>query len=204
VFISGGNPHITSQFCGVVTTISKMVSEHLQDSLGHLLSGSAIGPPTIYVHEPSPIVLVVRGCVKSPTSDRTWHDKEFISGSNPHLTSRFCGVVLGPTTISKKIWSTCITWIINLIIIMNEWIHNLGYAWLISSNNAWYILHVLSSRSRKTYLGIWIVTQSTFQTPNSVYRYVVPYLWQLDLQTDVLTSTNSEPTEQTELLIINL
>jgi len=24
----------------------------------------------------------------------------FISGGNPHLTSRFCGVVLGPTTIS--------------------------------------------------------------------------------------------------------
>jgi hypothetical protein len=26
----------------------------------------------------------------------------FISGGNPHLTSRYCGVVLGPTTISKK------------------------------------------------------------------------------------------------------
>jgi len=25
----------------------------------------------------------------------------FISVGNPHLTSRFCGVVLGPTTISK-------------------------------------------------------------------------------------------------------
>jgi len=108
VFISGGNPHLTSRFCGVVldpTTISKMVSEPLQDPLGHLLSGSAIGPPTIYVHEQSPIVLVVRGCVKSPTSDRTWPDNVFISGGNPHLTSRFCGIVLGPTTISKRdIW----------------------------------------------------------------------------------------------------
>jgi len=26
----------------------------------------------------------------------------FISGENPHRTSRFCGVVLGPTTISKN------------------------------------------------------------------------------------------------------
>jgi len=41
VFISGGNPHLTSRFCEVVlgpTTISKMVSESLQDPLGHLLS----------------------------------------------------------------------------------------------------------------------------------------------------------------------
>jgi len=39
----GGNPHLKSRFCGVVlgsTTISKMVSESLQDPLGHLLSGS--------------------------------------------------------------------------------------------------------------------------------------------------------------------
>jgi len=41
--------------------------------------------------------------VKSPTSDRTWSDNVFISGGNPHLTSRFCGVVLGPTTISKML-----------------------------------------------------------------------------------------------------
>jgi len=27
----------------------------------------------------------------------------FISGGNPHLTSWFCGVVLGPTTISKMV-----------------------------------------------------------------------------------------------------
>ncbi|AES74177.1 hypothetical protein MTR_3g116670 [Medicago truncatula] len=41
--------------------------------------------------------------VKSPISDRTWPDNVFISGGNPHLTSRFCGVVLGPTTISKMV-----------------------------------------------------------------------------------------------------
>jgi len=64
---------------------------------------SAIGSPTIYVHEPSPIVLVVRVCVKSPTSDMTWPDNVFISEVNPHLISWFCGVVLGPTTISKMV-----------------------------------------------------------------------------------------------------
>jgi len=41
--------------------------------------------------------------VKSPTSDRWWSDNVFISGGNPHLTSRFCRVVLGPTTISNNI-----------------------------------------------------------------------------------------------------
>jgi len=41
--------------------------------------------------------------VKSPTSDRWWPDNVFISGGNPHLTSRFCVVVLGPTTISKMV-----------------------------------------------------------------------------------------------------
>ena len=41
VFISGGNHYLTSRFCEVVldvTTISKMVSEPLQDPLSHLLS----------------------------------------------------------------------------------------------------------------------------------------------------------------------
>ncbi|AET02422.2 transmembrane protein, putative [Medicago truncatula] len=56
---------------------------------------SAIRPPTVYVHEPSE-------CVKSPTSDTTWPDNVFISGGNHHLANRFCGVVLGSTTISKK------------------------------------------------------------------------------------------------------
>ncbi|AES59223.1 hypothetical protein MTR_1g015900 [Medicago truncatula] len=65
---------------------------------------SAIEPPTIYVNEPSPIVLVVRGGVKSPTSDRTWHDNVFISRGNHHLTSRFYGIVLGTTTISKTLF----------------------------------------------------------------------------------------------------
>jgi len=41
--------------------------------------------------------------VKSPTWDRWWPGNVFISGGNPHLTSRFCGVVLGPTTISKMV-----------------------------------------------------------------------------------------------------
>ena len=41
--------------------------------------------------------------VKSLTSVRSWPDNLFISGGNPHLTSRFCGVVLGPTTISKMV-----------------------------------------------------------------------------------------------------
>jgi len=48
-------------------------------------------------------LFVKLGFVKSPTSDRRWPDNVFISGGNPHLTSRFCGVVLGPTTISKRI-----------------------------------------------------------------------------------------------------
>jgi len=105
VFISGGNPHLISRFCRIVlgpTTISKMVSEPLQDPLGHYYQVSTIRSPTIYVHEPSSIMLVVRRCVKSPTLDRTWSDNVFISGGNLHLTSRFCGVVLGPTTITKK------------------------------------------------------------------------------------------------------
>ncbi|KEH30022.1 hypothetical protein MTR_4g058780 [Medicago truncatula] len=37
-----------------------MVLESLQDSLGHLLSCFHYRTTTIYVHEPSPIVLVVR------------------------------------------------------------------------------------------------------------------------------------------------
>ena len=89
VFISGGNHRITSRFCGVVlgpTTIFKMLSQPLQDPWIICYQVSAIGPPTIYVHEPSPIVLVVMECVKSPTSDRTWPDNVFIRGGNPHLT----------------------------------------------------------------------------------------------------------------------
>jgi len=42
MFISEDNPHLTSRFCGVMlgsTTIFNMVSEPLQDPLGHLLSG---------------------------------------------------------------------------------------------------------------------------------------------------------------------
>jgi len=61
-----------------------------------------------YIHRKK---IVQRSCeqkhktrdVKSPTSDRWWPDNVFISGGNPHLTSRFGGVVLGPTTISKML-----------------------------------------------------------------------------------------------------
>ncbi|AET04968.1 hypothetical protein MTR_8g097110 [Medicago truncatula] len=41
--------------------------------------------------------------VKSPTSVRSWPDNLFISGGNPHLIGRFCGVVLGSTTISNMV-----------------------------------------------------------------------------------------------------
>jgi len=41
-------------------------------------------------------VLNVRVCVKSLTSVRRWLDNVFISGGNPHLTSRFCKDELGP------------------------------------------------------------------------------------------------------------
>jgi len=79
-----------------------MVSESLQDSLGHTCYQIfVIGPPITYVYEPNSIMLVVRGCVRSLTSDRRWHDNVFISGVNPHLTIWFCGVMLGPITISK-------------------------------------------------------------------------------------------------------
>ena len=40
--------------------------------------------------------------VKSlPLDIKRWYAQVFISGGNPDLTSRFCGVVLGPTTNSK-------------------------------------------------------------------------------------------------------
>ncbi|AES91995.1 hypothetical protein MTR_4g122540 [Medicago truncatula] len=46
-----------------------MISEPLQDPyLTTCYQVSVIGPPTIYVHEPSPIVLVVRGCVKNDSN----------------------------------------------------------------------------------------------------------------------------------------
>jgi len=46
---------------------------------------------------------MIHNIVKSSTSDRWWPDNVFISGGDPYLTSRFCGVVLGPTTISKMV-----------------------------------------------------------------------------------------------------
>ncbi|KEH33642.1 hypothetical protein MTR_3g449780 [Medicago truncatula] len=41
--------------------------------------------------------------VKSHISDRSSSDNVFISGGNHHLIRRFCGVVLGPTMISKMV-----------------------------------------------------------------------------------------------------
>ncbi|AES75011.1 hypothetical protein MTR_6g022030 [Medicago truncatula] len=81
MFINEDNLHLTSWFCAVVlgpTMISKKISELLQDLLDHLLSGFryqithhlCLRTKLIYVYEPSPIVLVVMGCVKSLTSDR--------------------------------------------------------------------------------------------------------------------------------------
>ncbi|RHN56484.1 hypothetical protein MtrunA17_Chr5g0429981 [Medicago truncatula] len=103
-FISGGNPHLTSRFCGVVlgpTTISNMTSEPLHDSLSHLLSGFRYQATRHLCSRFRCAILSVRGCVKSPTSVRSWPDNLFISGGNPHLTNRFCGIVLGLTTISN-------------------------------------------------------------------------------------------------------
>jgi len=97
VFISGGNPHLTSRFCkyelGPKFQHGIRASSKICWAICYLVS--AIGPPTIYVHKPSPIVLVVRGCVKSLTSDRRWSNNVFISGGNPHLTSQFCKYELG-------------------------------------------------------------------------------------------------------------
>jgi len=35
----------------------------------------------------------ISALLKSPTSDKIWAEHLFISGGNPHLTSRFCGIV---------------------------------------------------------------------------------------------------------------
>jgi len=48
-------------------------------------------------------MLVVIRCVKSTTSDIRWLDNVFISGGNTQLTTRFFGVMLGPTTIFKMV-----------------------------------------------------------------------------------------------------
>src|SRR3954470_13195914 len=49
------------------------------------------------------LVLGVRGCVKSPTSDNIWPEHVLISGGNPHLTSRFCRAELDPTTLLNMV-----------------------------------------------------------------------------------------------------
>src|SRR3954465_5856139 len=49
------------------------------------------------------LVLGVRGCVKSPTSDNIWPEYNLISGGNHHPTSRFCRVELGLTTLLNMV-----------------------------------------------------------------------------------------------------
>lgn len=60
---------------------------------------SAIKPPTIYIHAPSPIGLDVRDCVKSLTLNSVWHEHMFISEDNPHLSSWNCRDELDSATI---------------------------------------------------------------------------------------------------------
>jgi len=112
VFVSGVSPHLTRWFYRVMlglTTISKMVSESFQDPLGHLLSGFRyqtihhLCPRT----KPNSVGRGGGGLLKSLTSDKIWSEHVFISGDNPHVTTRFCEVVLDPTTISKTLSLVC-------------------------------------------------------------------------------------------------
>ncbi|AES81825.1 hypothetical protein MTR_7g101000 [Medicago truncatula] len=70
--------------------------------LGHLLSGFRYRTTHHLCPRTKPNSAGREGCVKSPTSDRTWLDNVFIRRDNLHLTNRFCGIVLDPTTISKR------------------------------------------------------------------------------------------------------
>jgi len=104
VFISGDNHHLISWFCGLVlgpTTISKMVSESPQDPLSHLLSCFRYQATHHLCPRTKPNSAGREGGVKSLTQDKCWSDNVFVSRDNPHLTNRFCGVVLGPITIFK-------------------------------------------------------------------------------------------------------
>jgi hypothetical protein len=86
VFISGGNPHLTSRFYGVVlgpTTISKIVSEPIQNSLGHMLLGFRYRA----THH---LCLRIKPCNAG---------REGVC----YEPSQFYGVVLDPTTISKMV-----------------------------------------------------------------------------------------------------
>jgi hypothetical protein len=65
----------------------------------------SVDPPAIrfplsghpsFILAPSPIMLGVRVCIKSPTLDARWHEEVFISGGNYHLKSQFCRIELGP------------------------------------------------------------------------------------------------------------
>ena len=78
-----------------------------------------IGAPTIYVHAPDVQSSAWWGVLKSLTLDKRWFDNMFISGENPHLTSQFCGVMLGPITIFKNYISQIHHWTPNILIKWN-------------------------------------------------------------------------------------
>jgi hypothetical protein len=102
MFLSGGNPHLTSWFgrVEICPTQNSKISEPPPTSKirwATYYQVSAIEPPTIYIHTPSTKVLGVRECVKSPTLNNRWHEDMFVSGDNVHLTNQLCRVELGPT-----------------------------------------------------------------------------------------------------------
>jgi len=84
--------------------ISNMVAEPRQDLLGHLLSGFRYRiTHHLYPRTKPNSVGHEGGVLKSPTSVERWPEQVLKSGGNPHLTGRFCGVVLVPTTNSKLV-----------------------------------------------------------------------------------------------------
>src|SRR4051812_19579393 len=105
VLISGGNPHPTSRFCRVelgLTTLFNMVSRASFKIRWATFHGFRYRATHHLFPRSSCLVLGVRGCVKSPTSDNIWPEHVLISGGNPHPTSRFCRVELGLTTLLNK------------------------------------------------------------------------------------------------------
>lgn len=82
------------------TTISKMISESLQDLLGYIPSCFCYRTTHhLYPWIKPNRVGCKRVCVRSLTMDRRWADNMLISGGNHHFTNWFYGVVLGSTTI---------------------------------------------------------------------------------------------------------
>ncbi|AES59221.1 hypothetical protein MTR_1g015880 [Medicago truncatula] len=106
IFVEHYLPLVSMFFKGLnssPTTISKLVSETLQDPLGHLQSGFCYRAthPLCPRTKPNNVGREGGGGVKSLTSNMRSSDDVFISGGNPLFTNRFCVIVLGPTTISK-------------------------------------------------------------------------------------------------------